>query len=252
VELRKVMKQPAFWVVGVLALALALAAVVQLSGGGAAQDADTNGSDEAAAGDVDEGDALDVAGDGTGKSGASDEADGADPASGPDAGDSSGGGGDDTSGGTGGSSDDSGAETGGETSNDPGLTDPGDPGDDPAPAPQDGLTAVAFLEDIELARPQTYRVELVVLGRQDAGGGLVYATVEAAELLGPIDASTGEPMGEPDPDEPDHSSRLESLTVLATATEAALGDLGVGSTETVQLILLPVPGGATLHVDRVL
>jgi hypothetical protein len=59
-------------------------------------------------------------------------------------------------------------------------------------------------------------------------------------------------MGEPDPDEPDHSPRLESLTVLATATEAALGDLAVGSTETVHLILLPVTGGATLHVDRVL
>lgn len=245
-DLAKVTKRPGHWIVGAVVASAILLGLLLLAGdtpreGDAAADASS-----VAAGDVAQGDDVDLASDGDTKAvvpagGTDDEGDSADGGGSVSAGDA----------GTDGADADSPS-----TSTGDGALAPGDDSERPSGGSvsegETDLTAVAFLDDLELARPQTYRVDMVVLGRQDAGGGLVYAQVEKAELLGPIDASTGEPMGEPDPDEPDHARRIETLTILATATEAALGDMGVGRTETVYLVLLPVQGGATLHVDRVL
>ncbi len=242
-------KRPAFWIVAAAVVIAVVMGVALLSSDAGTEDDAAVESGVEGAGSVAEGDGIDLDSEGATKAAGS--ADGTEEGAG---------------GSTGGSDDGSGPADVGESTDGAGgsSTDAGDAtpgGDDTAGATVDGsdsadgetsLTAVAFLDDLELARPQTYRVELLVLGRQDAGGGLVYAHVETAELLGPIDAGTGEPMGDPDPDEPDHARRLETLTILATATESALGDMGVGRTETVYLVLLPTQGGATLHVDRVL
>ena len=244
----KMTKRPGFWIVGAVVASAMLLGVLLLAGdtprdGDAATDAE-----DATAGDVGEREDVDLDSEGAAKGAGSPDG------TGDDEGDSADGGGPTASG-----------DAGDDTSD--GTGDPGTDADGGAVAPGDdsgrtsggtvsegetSLTAVAFLDDLELERPQTYRVEMVVPGRQDTGGGLVYAQAEKAELLGPIDAGTGEPMGEPDPDEPDHARRIETLTILATATEAALGDMEVGRTETVYLVLLPAQGGATLHVDKVL
>jgi hypothetical protein len=247
-DLAKMTKRPGFWIVGTVVASAILLGVLLLAGDTAGDGETAADASGAAAGDVAEGDDVDLASEGSTKSAAS--ADGTDD----DGRESADGGAPTTEGDSGtdaGEADDSGGSTGDDTPV-PGAGSGASP-DGSVSEGETDLTAVAFIDDLELERPQTYRVEMVVLGRQDAGGGLVYAKAETAELLGPIDAGTGEPMGAPDPDEPDHARRIETLTILATATEAALSDMEVGRTETVYLILLPAPGGgATLHVDRVL
>jgi hypothetical protein len=245
-DLAKMTKRPGFWIVGAVVASAILLGLLLLAGDTASEGEGATGASNDSAGDVAEGDDVDLTSEGATKAAAS--------AEGTDDGD-----GDPTDGGGSASAGDGGTEEsegdGSSANVDDGALAPGDdPGRPPGGASEGetGLTAVAYIDDLDLARPQTYRVEMVVLGRQDAGGGLVYAQVESAELLGPIDASTGETMGEPDPDEPDHARRIETLTILATANEAALGDMGVGRTETVYLVLLPAQDGATLHVDRVL
>lgn len=118
------------------------------------------------------------------------------------------------------------------------------PGSDP------GKNAVSFIEIPQFTSPQTYEVVVEVLGWKDATAGSIYIRVMSARLLGPIDPVTGREVAAPPIGEPEYSSRIEGLTLLASTSERVRGPLDGSGVTTVQLVLVPSTGGAVPRIDR--
>ncbi len=105
--------------------------------------------------------------------------------------------------------------------------------------------------DVSIETPQTYRCAVRVLGWANFESGVVALHVDSAELLGPIDPTTGEPSGEPDTDDPDNGERMVAVDVLASTNPDARTALRAGDDAAIYLVLLPSGDGSTLFVDRV-
>jgi hypothetical protein len=112
-------------------------------------------------------------------------------------------------------------------------------------------TAAAYLPIEDLSASQTYRAQVEVMGWRNPASRVLEVRVTSAELLGPMDAQTGEPTGEPAEPSEDRSGYVEGQVLLVTATASAASNLPAEGPVGVRLVLVPSGDGAVFWIDKV-